>query len=123
MCKGDKSVLCETQVNLRLLNTCFSTVLLLKSVGRKISFDWEENMDLSNRLIRGQVMHNNLCFLEASLIAAWELWKLRNDKVFQRCDPSPSIWLCNFKNQCTMQCLRFKDDPRSFFCVWLDSFS
>jgi hypothetical protein len=35
---------------------------------------------------------------DAALIAAWELWKMHNDKVFQRCDPTPSAWLANFKN-------------------------
>jgi len=33
-----------------------------------------------------------------ALIATWELWKLRNDKVFQRRNPSLSLWLSNFKS-------------------------
>jgi hypothetical protein len=42
--------------------------------------------------------HNLEFFIEASLIAAWELWKVCNDKVFQRRDPTIAIWLANFKN-------------------------
>jgi len=114
--------MCNTG-ELETIEHLFFNCPFAKECWQKIGFDWEENMELSDRLIRGQVMHNNPCFLEASLIAAWELWKLRNDKVFQRRDPSPSIWLCNFKNQCTLQILRFKDDLRSSFYVWLDSFS
>jgi hypothetical protein len=67
--------------------------------------------------------HSIPFFTEASLIAAWELWKVRNDKVFQRRDPRPSVWLSNFKHQCILQPVRFKDDLRSSFCVWLDAFS
>lgn len=119
---GQVCIMCNTG-ELETIEHLFFNCPFAKECWQKIGFDWEENMELSDRLIRGQVMHNNPCFLEASLIAAWELWKLRNDKVFQRRDPSPSIWLCNFKNQCTLQCLRFKDDLRSSFCVWLDSFS
>jgi hypothetical protein len=33
------------------------------------------------------------------------------------------MWLHNFKNQCILQCVHFKDDLRSSFCVWLDAFS
>jgi hypothetical protein len=62
-------------------------------------------------------------FTEAALIGAWELWKLRNDKIFQRRDPTPVLWLANFKNQCFAQSVRFKDDLRSSFCFWLDAFS
>jgi hypothetical protein len=62
-------------------------------------------------------------FTEAALITAWELWKMCNDKVFQRHKPSPTVWLSNFKNQCYLQFVRFKDDLRSSFCVWLDTFS
>jgi hypothetical protein len=58
-------------------------------------------------------------FTEAALIAAWELWKIRNDKVFQRHDPSPTVWIANFKNQCFLQSLRFKDDLRSTFVYGL----
>lgn len=60
---------------------------------------------------------------EAMLIGAWELWKIRNDKVFQRHDPSVSRWLANFKSQSILQSVRFSDDLRSSFCFWLDAFS
>jgi hypothetical protein len=51
-------------------------------------------------------------FREAPLIAAWELWKVRNDKVFQRRDPNVAIWLAKFKIQCILQSVRFKEDLR-----------
>jgi hypothetical protein len=54
----------------------------------------------------GNLVHVGTClhtvprhnfFTEASLIAAWEIWKMRKDKVFERRE------LCNFKNQCFLQ--------------------
>jgi hypothetical protein len=74
-------------------------------------------------LVAASSTHNLEFFTEASLIAAWELWKVHNDKVFQRRDPSIAIWLINFKNQCITQSVRFKEDLRSSFCFWLDAFS
>jgi hypothetical protein len=76
-----------------------------------------------DRLVHGNLVHNLPFFAEAVLIAAWELWKMRNDKVFQRRQPSLNAWLTKFKNQCHLQSVRFKDDLRLSFCVWLDAFS
>jgi hypothetical protein len=88
-----------------------------------INFQWDTSLNLWDRLMHAGTVHNLPFFVEAGLIASWELWKLCNDKVFHRRDPTPSMWLHNFKNQCILQCVRFKDDLRSSFCVWLDAFS
>jgi hypothetical protein len=88
-----------------------------------LNFVWDGSLQLMDRLVHGNLVHNLPFFVEAVLIAAWELWKMRNDKVFQRRQPSPNAWLTKFKNQCHMQSVRFKDDLRLSFCVWLDAFS
>lgn len=53
----------------------------------------------------------------------WEIWKLRNDKVFNNGPAHIDVWFRNFKNHCLLQSLRFKDDLRSAFCFWLDAYS
>jgi hypothetical protein len=88
-----------------------------------ISIVWDDSLQLHDRLMQAATIHNIPFFTEAALIAAWELWKMRNDKVFQRREPSPTTWLSNFKHQCYLQSVRFKDDLRSSFYVWLDAFS
>ena len=60
---------------------------------------------------------------EAAMITAWELWKIRNDSIFGKHEPSFSRWFCNFQSQCLLQSVRFKGDLRSSFCFWLDAFS
>jgi len=49
-----------------------------------IGFKWDISLSLPERLESAYQAHDLEFFTEASLIAAWELWKLRNDKVFQR---------------------------------------
>jgi hypothetical protein len=88
-----------------------------------INFSCDINLPFLERLSTASNVHNLPFFTEATLIAAWELWKLRNDKVFQRRDPTPALWLVNFKSQCILQSVRFKEDLRSSFCIWLDAFS
>jgi hypothetical protein len=62
-------------------------------------------------------------FVEAIVIAAWEIWKISNDRVFSNGQVHVGIWFSNFKNQCLLQSLRFKDDLRSAFCFLLDAYS
>jgi hypothetical protein len=88
-----------------------------------INIVWDISLPLLDTYTQARETHSIPFFTEASLIAAWELWNVRNDKVFQGRDPSPSVWLSNFKHQCNLQSVRFKDDLRSSFCVWLDAFS
>jgi hypothetical protein len=88
-----------------------------------IDVTWDISLPLMDRFTQARSSHAIPFFTEAVLIAAWELWKLRNDKVFQRRDPTLAIWLSNFKSQCLLQSVRFKDVLRSSFCIWLDAFS
>jgi len=88
-----------------------------------INFSWDVSLPLAERLMRANEVHALDFFVEASLIAAWELWKLRNNKIFQRRDPTPSLWLVNFKHQCNLQSVRLREDLRSSFYFWLDAFS
>jgi hypothetical protein len=81
-----------------------------------INFTWDIGLPLPERLATATSAHNLDFITEAALIVAWELWKLRNDKIFQRRDPTSVIWLANFKNQCLLQSVRFKDDFISSFC-------
>jgi hypothetical protein len=62
-------------------------------------------------------------FQEMALLATWELWKLRNDKIFNRDNHLVTRWPSNFKNQCFVHLDRFKVDLQSTFCAWLDAFS
>jgi hypothetical protein len=43
-----------------------------------------ESLDLLDRLIMGNTTHPLPFFIEAAMVAAWELWKLHNDKVFPK---------------------------------------
>jgi hypothetical protein len=49
-------------------------------------------------------------FIEAALIAALELWKLRNNKIFDKGLPSVNLWLSRFLAQCNAHLVRFKID-------------
>ena len=56
-----------------------------------INFNWDTSLPLPERFIRACDVHGLEFFTEASIIVAWELWKLCNDKIFERRDPMHSI--------------------------------
>jgi len=65
----------------------------------KLLIHWDVTQSLLPRIFRARAQQNLPFFMEDVLIAAWELWKLQNDKVFEGRRPSHSLWFCNFKKQ------------------------
>ncbi|KAG2583238.1 hypothetical protein PVAP13_6KG153706, partial [Panicum virgatum] len=57
-------------------------------------------------------------FMELFLIAAWEIWKLRNSGA----RPTFHLWIVRFKEQVQLQLLRFKHDRAVSVRAWLASF-
>jgi len=114
--------MCNT-VELETIEHLFFECSFAQHYWGMIGVVWEDSLELMDRLTQARTSHNIPFFTEAALIAAWELWKMRNDTVFQRHDPSAATWLSSFKSQCLLQSIRFKDDLRSSFCVWLDAFN
>ena len=62
-------------------------------------------------------------FTQIVLIASWELWKIRNDRIFNNCRVSFNLWFTNFRNQCLLQSFRFKENIRCSFWFLLDAMS
>jgi hypothetical protein len=89
---------------------------------QKINVTWNNMQSLPTRVAVAKSQFNTSFFMEVVLISAWKIWKMRNMKIFDN-DRSPASWFVNFKAQCRLQSVRFKDDLRSSFCEWLDAFS
>jgi len=62
-------------------------------------------------------------FMEAFIIASWELWKLRNFKIFYQGSPSINLWVRPFKDQVLLQLVRVREDRRLCIIQWLKSIS
>jgi hypothetical protein len=119
---GTTCVMCSNG-DIETIEHLFFSCPFAESCWDKIGVQWNQALHLHDRLAEARNVHNIPCFTEMAMTAAWELWKVRNDKVFQRQAPSLDRWFNNFKSQCLLQSVRFKEGLRLSFCVWLDAFS
>ena len=116
---GQTCIMCNSS-ELETIDHLFFSCPFAKECWQKIGVIWNDSTELLDRIALAQNHNGMPWFMEIILIAAWELWKVRNDKVFQKRDPSTDRWFCNFKNQCFLNSVRFRDDLRLLFCFWLD---
>jgi hypothetical protein len=47
-----------------------------------INIDWDTSLPLLDKFTHAREAHSIPFFTEATLIATWELWKVRNNKIF-----------------------------------------
>jgi len=61
--------------------------------------------------------------METFIIAAWHIWKQRNNFIFDRDRPSFSSWKNLFSEEAKLQAFRMRDDKRVAFLLCLDLLS
>lgn len=59
--------------------------------------------------------------MEIFLIAAWEIWKIRNRSIFYGVHATYSRWLVNFKNEASLQAHHLNDDDRLLVNSWVEA--
>ena len=84
-----------------------------------IGYTWDNNTQgMFAIIIYARSQQNQAFFMDVTLIAAWEIyWKMRNRKIFDNEASSINDWFTNFRAQCLLQSVRFKEGARSSFCV------
>jgi len=101
----------------------FFTCSFARQCWTRININWDLSLNLEDRFIDAKQRNGVDFFTEAAMIASWELWKIRNDKIFDRQPVCITRWFCNFKNQGLLHSIRFKAGLRLAFHFWLDAFS
>lgn len=92
-----------------------------RSCWDKLGLIWTNDEDIHRRIMRTRQLANNPCFTEIFLIAAWEIWKVRNRKIFDGVPATFARWLRNFKAEVALQSIRVRDDCKSLVLLWLES--
>lgn len=61
-------------------------------------------------------------FMEIFTIAAWEIWKIRNARIFHGDPPSIQKWKSNFIDSVHLQMHRLRDPLLSLVSLWISLF-
>jgi len=92
-----------------------------KQCWAKVGINWTQDSSRIRRIQRSKQRSSRCLFMEVFLIAAWELWKVRNRLIFDGVQASFARWLNNFKEEATLQSCRIKEADRAPILLWLDA--
>jgi len=91
------------------------------SCWNKLGVLWLSAVNVQDRIVHAARNSNIPLFIEVFLIATWEIWNLRNAKIFDNGRPTLRLWLNNFKQQAQLQLLRVREIDTPSFVQWLDT--
>ena len=99
----------------------FFTCPLAVSCWNSLSIQWSLAPSICDRILSAIHNHSLPLFMEIFMIAAWELWNLRNSKIFDNGRATRSLWMHNFKAQAHLQLLRVREIDKPAIVQWLDT--
>ena len=88
---------------------------------QKIGLAWVTSLDIHSRLVEANYSFNSPYFMEIFIIAAWEIWNIRNGKIFEGHPVNIQLWIVRFNAQVLLQLHRVREDLRSAIVQWLDT--
>ena len=88
---------------------------------QKLGITWNNTNDTIARIVHGRASLGLPFFMEIFIIAAWEIWNLRNGKIFEGKPVNLQLWIVRFKDQVLLQLHRIREELRPLVLQWLSS--
>ncbi|TVU33585.1 hypothetical protein EJB05_25410, partial [Eragrostis curvula] len=82
----------------------------------------DSNLEFFQMMMFAKAEEQGAFFMEIFIIAAWQIWKQRNSKIFHNEQPSTESWLQNFFNEATLQAHRMSIEKKESFTNKIDFF-
>ncbi|CAO1939556.1 unnamed protein product [Urochloa humidicola] len=86
-----------------------------------INIDWPTGGSIHERFVAARNSASIRFFTEIFIVAAWEIWKLRNAVIFEGERATHRLWTFKFKEQIKLQLLRVREDHRPIVIQWLNN--
>ena len=89
---GYLCVMCNTRIEEDIHHLLFYCPFAV-TCWQAIQFDWPDINDIHTKLSYDRANNAQGFFMEIFLVAAWELWNLQNDKIFNNAVVSRRQWI------------------------------
>ena len=86
-----------------------------------LQIDWTLSDDLQTAVSRARSDFKQPFFTEVIMLAAWNIWKQRNGKIFEAKRPSFAAWRREFVHDISMLVHRIKTKHQSALKAWIGS--
>ena len=103
-------VLCHREEETR--DHLFFDCIFSKRCWRLLNIHWQQHQMVHIRIERAKILYHQPFFMEIFIIAAWEIWKIRNGQIFDNKWPTLQLWVLNFREQIFLHLHRVPDGLR-----------
>ena len=117
---GYSCVMCDEMIEEDIIHLFFDCTFA-QACWQQLGFLWPVSNDIHTKMDSGRRHTAHGFFMELFLVATWELWNLRNDKIFNNANVTISMWVVRFKKQVKLQLLRVKESFHPQIVQWLET--
>jgi hypothetical protein len=82
---------------------------------QSLGISWDFTKEFFQMMQHTKLQYQNPFFMETFIIAAWQIWKQRNNFIFDRGRPSIGSWKSSFYEGARLQAHRFSDEKCPVF--------
>jgi hypothetical protein len=73
-------------------------------------------------LMQAKKQFKGPCFVEIVILACWNMWKQRNDKIFKGLRPTFRAWKAGFVQDTTLLKYKLRKSDVSSLAFWINTF-
>ena len=110
-------VLCRRQLEETAFHLFFECSFS-RSCWESIGLKWTRTLPFFSMIQNARQSFNKPFFMEIFIIAAWGIWKQRNNMIFDQKQPSLHSWKKTFADEVLLQANRIKEDLRTELLEW-----
>jgi hypothetical protein len=107
-------VLCNNNTEETAFHLFFSCPFS-QSCWQHLGISWDFSLEFFQMMHQAKLQYQSTFFMEIFTIAAWEIWKQRNNFIFDRGRPSFVSWKSSFCVEAKLQAHRFSEYKRPVF--------